>query len=213
MISPQGHHDYRATAEASNIRSAGFISSAVASSVLAVGVIVAVLHGGRYSESSVVGSPLTTAAQEAHPPPSELPSAQTIPEELPPTRRVPGQGDNQLRWGFQSPSGNIGCLLDGVESPAKATCVIREHTYAVPESLTSGCAPEDPHRFDMTEGQSPSIACAAGLGDFGLPVQQYGKPLSAGSITCVTHIHVGVTCNDSRTGHFFQVARQGYTAG
>lgn len=118
-----------------------------------------------------------------------------------------------LRWAFQTPTGNIGCLLDGTVTPATVSCVIREHTYEAQESLSPVCAPASPLRFEMTEGQSPSVGCVARSEGFGLPVQDYGQPISAGSIRCVSDIVSGVTCTDRRSGHFFQVAREAFTAG
>lgn len=210
---PPGRPEYRQTAESANVRPAMFASIAVTTTVLVVGVVVALVHDDRQSEPSVAGSRATATTRSAQPARPRIPSARPLPMDPLPTQRIPEQAENQLRWVFQSPSGNIGCVMDGLVKPATVSCVIREHTYTVPGALGPGCTPGDSHRFDMAEGQPPSIACIASVDGFGLPVQDYGKPVSAGSITCVSEIDTGVTCNDSRTGHFFQVARQAYTAG
>lgn len=214
MIPPPETTEYWSTVEPANVRRAMFASIAVATTVLAVGAIVALFHYGRSSEHPVTRSHPKATTRVAQPSWPRSPTAQPpLPNEPPPAQRIPGQGDNRLRWAFQTPSGNIGCVMDGLVTPATVNCVIREHTYAVPAGLSPSCTPSDPHRFDMAEGHAPSIACATWVDGFGLPVQEYGKPLSAGSITCVSDIDTGITCSDSRTEHFFQVARQAYTAG
>nr|WP_152665963.1 hypothetical protein [Mycobacterium sp. UM_NZ2] len=195
-------------AQPANVRRAVFVSVAVAATVFTVGAMAAIFLGYRGADSAVSSSRVNVATPNKLPYQPNEPSVQPVP-----AQPVPAPPESGLRWAFQTPTGNIGCLLDGTVTPATVSCVIREHTYEAQESLSPVCAPASPLRFEMTEGQSPSVGCVARSEGFGLPVQDYGQPISAGSIRCVSDIVTGVTCTDRRSGHFFQVAREAFTAG
>lgn len=86
---------------------------------------------------------------------------------------------------------------------------MREHTYQ--PQVKSNCNPNWANRFTLKQGQPVEVNCYPGT-DFrsALPVQDYGRPLTVGSLTCVLDEDTGVTCRDSTTGHYFQAARQEY---
>ena len=133
-------------------------------------------------------------------PPSQTPSSQG-------SAVTPGGGN--LRWQFQSPTGNIACDLNGSATPRKPPA----KSASTPTSPRSS-------RLAIRAGRTVSDWCRAGQcevncysgTDFrsALPVQGYGKPLTVGSLTCVLDETTGVTCKDGTTGHFFRAARQAY---
>ena len=114
-----------------------------------------------------------------------------------------------LSWAFQSPSGNIACHL----SELGAACDIRDFQYAAP-----------PRPQDCSNGWGDRIALGiySGSASFGchttsfleqLPTQDFDRPLSAGAFRCEVSSDSGVTCRDTTTGHFFQMAQQSYRLG
>ena len=117
--------------------------------------------------------------------------------------------DDNLRWQFTSPTGNIACDLNGSVDPPVAVCEVRENTYQAP--VNPKCDPRWVIRFVLQQGQGVELDCysATKFGD-ALPVQDYGRPLTVGSITCVIEESSGVNCLDKSSGHSFQVARQEY---
>lgn len=117
--------------------------------------------------------------------------------------------DSNLRWRFSSPTGNIACDLDGTVDPAIAACEVREHSYE--QEVKPDCDPGWANRFTLSEGHPVEANCypSSEFGT-GLPVQEYGRPLTVGSITCVIEESSGVRCLDESSGHSFQVARQEY---
>lgn len=120
----------------------------------------------------------------------------------------PPRSENAMRWRFQSPTGNIACDLDGTSGKGIASCEVRNHTY---KPVREGCDRSKTDRFTLSQGVAVQHWCYPGT-DYGsgLPVQQYGRPLTVGSITCVLDEATGVTCTDATTNHFFQAARQAY---
>ena len=121
----------------------------------------------------------------------------------------PTAPDNNLRWQFKSPTGNIACDLNGSVTPAEATCEVRENSYQ--PQVKPHCNPFWANSFRLVQGRTVEVNCYSGT-DFRstMPVQEYGRPLTVGSLTCVLDETTGVTCKDSTTGHFFQAARQAY---
>lgn len=141
----------------------------------------------------------------AAPPPEEPPPLVPAPS----SPVSPTAPDDNLRWQFTSPTGNIACDLNGVVTPPVAACEVRENTYGAPVRPT--CDPGWVTRFMLRQGQTVETDCYSEtkFGD-ALPVQEYGKPLTVGSITCVIEESSGVNCSDSSAGHSFQAARQEY---
>lgn len=110
---------------------------------------------------------------------------------------------------FQSATGNIACEIGGAPGEGTAVCEVREHTYR-PE-VKSDCNPVWVNSFALRHGRAPVANCyAESVFRGSLPVQAYGRPVRAGSITCSMDKDKGVTCKDSSTGHYFQAARQQY---
>ena len=124
---------------------------------------------------------------------------------------------------FQSPSGDIRCLINGRDAPAPiAMCQIRDFTYAVPPGLPKDqnggpCPPGSAlgRDFRLDQGTSGYMTCtysalASGFGDW--PTLDYGQSRSFGAITCDSETS-GVTCTDTSTGHFLEVSRESYQVG
>jgi len=130
------------------------------------------------------------------------------PAPAPSTQASASAPDNNLHWGFQSPTGNIACDLSGTVSPAIASCEVREHTYQ--QQVQTGCDAAWANKFTIRQGGAVEFDCYPGSAYGSLPVGNYGHPLTVGSITCVLEESTGVTCTDATTGHSFQAARQEY---
>jgi hypothetical protein len=114
---------------------------------------------------------------------------------------------------FQSPSGNIYCLL-GPETGGtnRADCQVQHHTYAVPP-------PGDCHlggwgsQFSLKQGAPVELVCQGGvLTSPPMPTLGFGQTRSIGTITCGSE-PAGMRCTDSGTGHFFRVSRDSYELG
>jgi hypothetical protein len=114
---------------------------------------------------------------------------------------------------FQSPSGNIYCLIgmhgDGASS---ADCQVQQHTYAVPPSgdcHLGGWGSE----FSLDQGKPVELVCQGGVLTVPpMPTLDYGQTRSVGVITCDSE-PAGMTCTDSSTGHFFRVSQESYQLG
>lgn len=114
---------------------------------------------------------------------------------------------------FQSPSGNIYCLLYvGNDGRQGAACQVHQHTYAAPP-------PGDCHlggwgsQFDLKQGDPPRPDCVGGeLVVPPMPTLGYGQARSVGAITCDSEPS-GLTCTDTSTGHFFRVSSESYQLG
>jgi hypothetical protein len=160
---------------------------------------------GLWAVTSGIGDPVFFTATPSGP--AGTPAAAPVP--APTTRATTVAPDSKLRWQFQSRTGNIACDLNGSSTPPVAICEVREHTYQ--PKVKSSCEPRWVNRVTRRQGQTVEVTCYPGT-DFreALPVQNYGAPLTIGSLTCVIDEYTGVTCKDSKTGHYFQVARQAY---
>ncbi|OBA61926.1 hypothetical protein A5647_09375 [Mycobacterium sp. 1100029.7] len=114
---------------------------------------------------------------------------------------------------FQSPSGNIYCLLGAeTDGTSRADCQVQQHTYPVPP-------PGDCHlggwggQFSVKQGDPVELVCQGGvLTGPPMPTLGYGETRSIGAITCKSE-PVGVTCTDDSTGHFFRASRDSYQLG
>ena len=151
-------------------------------------------------------APSTHRPSVAAPVPAPAPPSNSS---APPTRVSTVTPDSNLQWRFQSATGNIACDLNGSVSPPEATCEVREHSYQ--PQVKPSCDPGWASSFRLVQGRTVEVNCYSGT-DFrsALPVQDYGRPLTVGSLTCVIDESTGVTCKDSTTGHYFQAARQAY---
>jgi hypothetical protein len=126
--------------------------------------------------------------------------------------------------GFQSPSGNIQCSVRINTSGSRFTgksevyCDIRDYTWTAVD-----CNGQPADIFFLRQGESAGTLCdptrdsrtkqhipgAFDRFDPGLPTLDYGQTRSAGPITCDSE-PAGVTCTDTSTGHYFQLARESY---
>lgn len=173
-----------------------------------------VLHAGKFSACSSGGVQVECPARGAPATASPTSTPRALP--APPSRSSPSPAqaprnnpDNYLHWRFQSKSGNIACDLDGSSGEGVAVCEVRDHTYK-PE-VKPNCSPGLVNNFSLRQGRTIVVNCYAdSVLQGALPVQEYGHPLTTGSITCVLDEMTGVTCKDATTGHFFQAARQSY---
>jgi hypothetical protein len=114
---------------------------------------------------------------------------------------------------FQSPSGNIYCLL-GIESDGtnRADCQVQQHTYPIPprgDCHLGGWGGQ----FSITQGGPVVLVCQGGmLTGPPLPTLGYGQTRSIGTITCRSDPDA-MACTDDSTGHFFRVSRDSYQLG
>ena len=112
-------------------------------------------------------------------------------------------------YSFQSPSGNIACML-GADG---AACDIRDYTYQPPPPPLCAQHISWGSRFVLEPGAAGKIVCHGDtLRLEGEPTLGYGQTASAGTLTCSSEA-AGVRCTDSSTGHYFQVSRDSYGLG
>ncbi|QLL05626.1 DUF6636 domain-containing protein [Mycobacterium vicinigordonae] len=111
---------------------------------------------------------------------------------------------------FQSPSGNIVCMLDSTG----AACDIQEYTYTPPPPPECAQHIKWGNRFTLTAGKPGQIECHGDtLAMSGEASLNYGQTISAGSITCASSEQAGIKCTDSSSGHFFRVSRDSFQLG
>ena len=116
-------------------------------------------------------------------------------------------------YSFQSPSGNIACLVfAGDNGAGSAMCEIGNHTYMKPPP--AGCPyPGWGDRVEMDQGSAPGWVCHGDtMIGTALATLPYGQTRAAGPISCDSETS-GVTCTDSSTGHFFRLSSESYQLG
>jgi len=110
---------------------------------------------------------------------------------------------------FQSPSGNILCAIDD----GSAACDISDSTYQPPPPLDCGKHIPSGSHFTLTPGNPGTIECYGDtLRVLVQPTLEYGRTISAGTITCDNEPS-GMKCTDTSSGHFFQIGRNAYNLG
>jgi hypothetical protein len=102
---------------------------------------------------------------------------------------------------FYTPSRNIGCIL----TSNSVRCDIRHKTWT-PPPRPSDCMLDWGHSVSAGIGETGHVLCAGDTlltGDYG--VLPYGRRISQGAMTCVSHEN-GLTCSgQSRDGFFLSV--------
>ncbi len=115
---------------------------------------------------------------------------------------VPAATANASLVGFQSPSHNIGCYMDG----HGARCDIREHSWPTPPKPSS-CDVDYGQGVAVGRHGPASYVCA---GDTTLDpnhdVLDYGDKIKRGRFKCKSK-RVGMKCVNTRNGHGFVLAR------
>lgn len=111
---------------------------------------------------------------------------------------------------FQSPSGNITCVMAAFEGEAaEVSCEVADHTWVAP-ARPQACEGGWGDRLDLTAGGPPTMDCHTDTTrGSGLTTLDYGDTRSLGSITCKSE-PAGITCTDTSTGHFFRISRESY---
>jgi hypothetical protein len=117
-----------------------------------------------------------------------------------------GGGEARHLTSFQSPSGNIGCIL----YEGNARCDIDKHGWTVPPRPAS-C----PEQVDYGQGLTVEREGKAGVvcaGDTAMnakdPVLGYGEAAEVAGTTCASR-EDGITCTNAE-GHGFFISVQGY---
>jgi hypothetical protein len=132
------------------------------------------------------------------------------------TIAVPATAHADAGYEFQSPSGNIRCMMYtsvGADKP-HALCEITDHTWTAPAQSIWGCplAPTA-NQFRLNEGEQPGFACATQhMPPSQRPVLEFGQSRTTGALTCESEPS-GITCRDAGTSHFFRVSQESYELG
>ncbi|MFI6871398.1 DUF6636 domain-containing protein [Nocardia sp. NPDC050406] len=107
--------------------------------------------------------------------------------------------------GFQSPSGNITCVL----ADKGAVCEIANHTYATPAE-PADCHQSYGDRITLFQGDPARFACHGDtIRETGLPVLRYGHSLRSGDVECFSE-RSGIRCVNDRFGHSFRISSESY---
>jgi hypothetical protein len=111
---------------------------------------------------------------------------------------------------FQSPSGNITCVMSALQGTApRASCGSVDRTWVIPPRPMT-CTGAFGDQIDLVLGSSPALVCHSDTTrGSGLPTLQYGETRSVASLTCQSE-PASITCTDSGTGHFFRISRESY---
>jgi hypothetical protein len=106
---------------------------------------------------------------------------------------------------FRSPSGNIGCAL----FEGSARCDIMHRSWSPPPRPAS-CQLDYGQGLEVYGSRPGHLVCAGDTAlDPSAPILHYGAASVVGQDTCVSAT-TGMTCTDTRTGHGFWIAIQGY---
>lgn len=112
---------------------------------------------------------------------------------------------------FQSPSGNVNCLIGtfvGGDDSNFVYCDVANRIWGAPPRPPD-CVLVWGNRLRLEAGKSAEFGCY----HQDLPAPEstldYGHKRSVGSITCDSEVS-GMTCTDSSTRHFFRISRESY---
>jgi hypothetical protein len=115
---------------------------------------------------------------------------------------------------FQSPSGNVYCLMDVTNGGRGSVYCQGGGPYAVP--TPANCHLAWGERFSLDQGSAPVSHCHGDTivppyGSPGknpaVPTLDSGQTRSAGTITCASE-PTGMKCTDSSTGHYFRMSEE-----
>jgi hypothetical protein len=105
---------------------------------------------------------------------------------------------------FQSPSGNIGCVVGG----GIARCDILEHSWTPPPKPSSCIDLDYGNGVEVIGGHPGEYTCA---GDTvfspSAPVLQYGDKITKNRFTCTSKTS-GMRCANRNSGHGFFLSRE-----
>ena len=115
---------------------------------------------------------------------------------------VPASASARVKF-FESPSGNIGCVIGG----GLARCDILEHSWTPPPAPAS-CQDLDYGNGVEVIGGHPGEYTCAGDTVFspGVRVLQYGDKITKNRFTCTSKTS-GMRCANRNSGHGFFIAR------
>lgn len=117
---------------------------------------------------------------------------------------------NQLTL-FQTPSGNIACLISDANpyEEASVRCDVHINSWTPPPRPVD-CEEEYGQSVVVGTTQAPHFACVGDtVYDPSARVLRYGQSLRAGPITCSSR-SAGMQCVSARTGRGFEVSRRSY---
>ena len=103
----------------------------------------------------------------------------------------------QTIYAFQSPSGNIRCLI----TDAELTCEM----FTVNGIGPAGCA-NGPVEVTAVQGDPTVTVCKVGAGEPIRPVLDYGRSLTVYGYTCISSASAGIQCGEPG-GHHMQLTK------
>jgi len=117
------------------------------------------------------------------------------------------------QYEFQSPSGNIVCVMWVPDTgAAKVGCQAHQFSYAKPppgQCNLGGWGSQ----IGLKQGDLPDFECVGGvLAVPPLSTLGYGQTHTVGVMTCGSE-PAGVTCTDTGTGHHFRMSHDSYQLG
>ena len=117
---------------------------------------------------------------------------------------------------FQSPSGNITCVMLFFGGKNTANCQIHDFSYQIsqdcPASMGADWHQGDNWHLDEGNPNPPYTSCHNGVNTLNPTTLDYGQTRSLGALICTSEPS-GVRCTDNSTGHFFTLSRESYQLG
>ncbi|WP_240630783.1 DUF6636 domain-containing protein [Mycolicibacterium sp. GF69] len=106
--------------------------------------------------------------------------------------------------GFQSPSGNVSCIID----VDYVRCDILDRDWPLPPR-PADCELDYGQGIEMNRGQRAQFVCAGDTTFGGAEVLGYGEAIRAGAMRCES-AEAGVTCRDGDEDRGFFLSRESY---
>lgn len=176
--------------------------------------------GNRTEAPSSSGSPASPGTPTSDAPTGGTPGAGTAdPSNANPSNAdggstpAPGAHPTVQLDHFQSPSGNIACMIiDDATAPSSVRCDVLEHTFVPPQEPASGCgATGFGNSIELAPGAPARFICAGDtVADPSLPILAYGTTSAVGSFSCDSN-EDGMVCVDLGSGHWFRIAKASYS--